>query len=98
VNLLSRQRRPSVTILAFLIVFGSAFGCIEAAVIYYLRALMDFHRNCSLLHDKTLLNLGFIEFVTTNHSLPEDNRINDVEKARELATIVVLTQSRGSVP
>lgn len=90
VNLLSRHRRPSVTNLAFLIVAGSAFGYIEAAVVYYLRGLMNFHRNYSLIHYKTLLNLGFIAFVTTRHSLLVNNRINDVEKVREVATIVVL--------
>ena len=90
VNLLSRHRRSSAANLTFLIVAGSAFGYIEAAVVYYLRALMNFHRNYSLIHYKTLLNLGFIEFVTTKHSLMVDNRITDVEKAREVATIVVL--------
>jgi hypothetical protein len=89
VNLLSRQRRPSITNLTCVIVFGSALGYIEAAVVDYLRALMNFHRDYSLIRYKTLLNLGFIAFVTTKHSLWVNNRVNDVEKAREVATIVM---------
>jgi hypothetical protein len=85
-----QQRRHGPTNLTFLVVAGSAFGYVEAAVVYYLRALMNFHRNYWLVHYKVLLNLGFITFVTTKQSLLQNNRINDVEKVREIATIVVL--------
>jgi hypothetical protein len=85
-----QQRRHGPTNLTFLVVAGSAFGYVEAAVVYYLRALMNFHRNYPLVHYKVLLNLGFITFVTTKQSLLQNNRINDVEKVREIATIVVL--------
>jgi hypothetical protein len=69
---------------------GSAFGFVEAAVVYYLRALMRFHENYSLAHYKTILNLGFITFITPQHALLSSNRITDVEKFREVATIVIL--------
>jgi hypothetical protein len=85
-----QQRRRDLTNLTVLIVAGSAFGYVEAAVVYYLRALMNFHRNYPLVHYKVLLNLGFITFATTKQSLLPNNRINDVEKVREIATIIVL--------
>jgi hypothetical protein len=69
---------------------GTVFGFVEAAVVYYLRALMRFHQNYSLAHYKTILNLGFITFVTPQHALLSSNRITDVEKFREAATIVIL--------
>jgi hypothetical protein len=69
---------------------GGAFGFVEAAVVYYLRALMRFHENYSLAHYKTILNLGFITFITPQHALLSSNRITDVEKFREAATIVIL--------
>src|ERR1017187_3218241 len=84
VNLPWRHHRHDIANLTFLILAGSAFGYVEAAVVYYLRALMNFHRNYSLTHYKVLLNLGFITFVTTKHSLLLNNRISDVEKVREL--------------
>jgi hypothetical protein len=69
---------------------GGAFGFVEAAVVYYLRALMNFHENYSLAHYKTILNLGFITFITPQHALLISSRITDVEKFREVATIVIL--------
>jgi hypothetical protein len=90
VNLPWRHHRHDIANLTFLILAGSAFGYVEAAVVYYLRALMNFHRNYSLTHYKVLLNLGFITFVTTKQTLLPNNHITDVEKARELATILLL--------
>lgn len=69
---------------------GGAFGFVEAAVVYYLRALMNFHENYSLTRYHTILNLGFITFITPQHALLLNNRITDVEKFREAATIVIL--------
>lgn len=71
-------------------VFGTAFGFVEAAVVYYLRALIKFHSNYSLAHYRVLLNLGFITFVAPTHSLLVNARVNDVEVTRECATIVML--------
>jgi hypothetical protein len=76
--------------LIVLIVFGVAFGFVEAAVVYYLRALMRFHQNYEIFHYKVYLNLGFITFVSPLHSLVVNNRISDIEVTREAATIVML--------
>jgi hypothetical protein len=84
------RRRHAYVRLAFVMVAGCAFGYIEAAVVYYLRALMKFHTNYTLTHYKVILNLWIITFVTTRHTLLVGNRITDVEKFREVATIVVL--------
>lgn len=84
-----RHRRHDLTSLWFLIGFGVAFGYVEAAVVYYLRALMRFHRGYHIAHYKVLLNLDFITFITTKHSLLT-HRVGDVEVARETATIVIL--------
>ncbi len=76
--------------LLFLIIFGTAFGYVEAAVVYYLRTLINFHTNYVITHYKVLLNLGFITFISPVHSLLINNNITIVELARETATIVML--------
>jgi hypothetical protein len=76
--------------LLFLILFGVAFGFVEAAVVFYLRDLIHFRQNYSISHYKVLLNLGFITFVSPAHSLLLNHRVSDVEVARESATIVML--------
>jgi hypothetical protein len=73
-----------------LILFGVAFGFVEAAVVFYLRKLIHFHENYSISHYKVLLNLGFITFVSPAHSLLLNHRVSDVEVTRESATIVML--------
>jgi len=73
-----------------LILFGVAFGFVEAAVVFYLRKLIHFHENYSISHYKVLLNLGFITFVSPAHSLLVNHRVSDVEVTRESATIVML--------
>lgn len=73
-----------------LVVFATGFGYVEAAVVYYLRALMNFHRRFPLGHYHVLVNLGFITFITTSHSLLVNRRTGDVEVVREMATIVIL--------
>lgn len=78
------------TNLFFLVIFGVAFGFVEAAVVYYLHALMHFHQNYSIAHYKVLLNLGFITFVAPLHTLLINHRVSDIEVARESATVVML--------
>lgn len=73
-----------------LVVFGVAFGFVEAAVVYYLRILLRFRDDYSIAHYKVLLNLGFITFVSPVHSLLVNHRVSDIEVARESATIVML--------
>ena len=76
--------------LVFLIVFGVAFGFVEAAVVYYLRDLLNFHAGYVITNYRTLLNLGFITFVTPGHSLLINSRITSIEVIRETATIIML--------
>jgi hypothetical protein len=78
------------TKLAVLVVFATAFGFVEAAVVYYLRILLHFHANLPLPRYKVLLNLGFLTFVSPQHSLLVNNRLNDTEIVREACTIIVL--------
>jgi hypothetical protein len=84
------NRRSNLTNLIFLVIFGTAFGYVEAAVVYYLRDLINFHTNYVISDYKTILNLGFIAFVSPIHSLLISNRLTGVEIARETATIVML--------
>jgi hypothetical protein len=72
------------------VIFGVAFGFVEAAVVYYLRALIRFDQNYPLTHYKVLLNLGFITFIQPAHSLLINHRVSDIEVARESATIIML--------
>lgn len=85
----ARANSPRRNSLLALIVFGVAFGFVEAAVVYYLRALIHFHQNYSISHYRVYLNLGFITFVAPARSLLT-HRVGDVEVARESATIVML--------
>jgi hypothetical protein len=86
----NRANNPRRRDLIFLIIFAVAFGFVEAAVVFYLRKLINFHENYSISHYKVLLNLGFITFVSPAHSLLLNHRVSDVEVARESATIVML--------
>jgi hypothetical protein len=83
---LSSRRRE----LFFLILFGVAFGFVEAAVVFYLRNLIHFRNNYSISHYRVFLNLGFITFVSPSHSLLLNHRVSDVEVARETCTIIML--------
>jgi hypothetical protein len=89
-----RRLTPGITSrhrdLFFLLLFGVAFGFVEAAVVFYLRDLIHFRQNYSISHYKVLLNLGFITFVSPSHSLLLNHRVSDVEIARETSTIVML--------
>jgi hypothetical protein len=86
----TRENSARRTNLLFLIIFGVAFGFVEAAVVYYLRILLHFRDDYSIAHYKTLLNLGFITFVSPVHSLLVNHRVSDIEVARESATLVML--------
>ncbi|HUC95606.1 MAG TPA: hypothetical protein VMR76_01435 [Candidatus Saccharimonadia bacterium] len=78
------------TNLLFLVIFGVAFGFVEAAVVYYLRDLINFHTNYAISNYKVLLNLGFITFISPIHSLLINSHVTSIELARETATIVML--------
>ncbi len=81
--------RSGVT-LAVLVVFSVAMGFVEAAVAYYLRVLEGVRFTGAVTSYKTLVNLGFIEFVQPSRSLLVSGRVTAVEVTREAATIVML--------
>ncbi len=78
------------TRLIVLIVFGVAFGFVEAAVVYDLRNLLGFHAHVPIPHYHSVLNLGFINFVTAKKSLLVTRELTRVETVREVCTIVML--------
>jgi hypothetical protein len=90
VRRLTQDRHFQRVNLIVLMIFGVAFGFVEAAVVYYLRALGDFHQNYVFSHYRTYLNLGFITFVSPIQTLLVNHRVSVIEVTREAATIVML--------
>lgn len=84
------DHKSNLVRLISLIVFGTAFGLVEAAVVCYLRQLMNFHTNYVFTDYHVLLNLGFITFISSTHSLLISNHITMIETSREAATIIML--------
>ena len=72
------------------VVFGVAFGYVEAAVVFYLRRLLGYHTDYSVVGRHVYLNLGFIAFVTPDHPVLGSDAVTRAETAREAATIVML--------
>jgi hypothetical protein len=75
--------------LVALLVFGTGFGYVEAAVVSYLRRLLDYHADYSVVGQRVYLDLGFIAFVTPSQPVLGAG-VTSAEVAREAATIVVL--------
>ena len=76
--------------LVALVVFGVAFGYVEAAVVSYLRQLLDYHTGYGVTARQVYLDLGFIAFVQPDTPLLGTGAITTTEVAREAATIVML--------
>ncbi len=76
--------------LTVLIIFGIVFGYVEATVVYYLRSLNGYGSGYPLGDYQTLLNLGFIQFVSGKTSLLGRVGITKAETLREAATIAML--------
>ena len=76
--------------LVVLLVFGVAFGYVEAAVVFYLRRLLDYHTDYSVVGRHVYLDLGFIAFVTPDAPVLGSDAVTSAEVAREAATIVML--------
>ncbi len=76
--------------LVALLAFGVAFGYVEAAVVFYLRRLLDYHTGYSVMGRHVYLDLGFIAFVTPDRPVLGDQGVMSAEVAREAATIVML--------
>ena len=88
---LTRDKGVRRANLVVIVLFGIAFGSVEAAVVYYLRALGHFHGDYSLSHYRVFLNLGVITFVSPTHALLINHHVNEIETVHECASIVMLT-------
>jgi hypothetical protein len=75
---------------AALLVFGTAFGYVEAAVVHYLRRILGYQSGYQVGARKVNLDLGFISFVQPGSSVLVDPGLTQVEIAREAATLVML--------
>jgi hypothetical protein len=74
-----------------LIVFGVAFGFVEAAVVYYLRTVFGLNSNFSPGQNyREILNLGFIAFLSPGSIILPKIEIAHAEGLREIATLVML--------
>lgn len=73
-----------------LIIFSIAFGYVEAAVVFYLRLLLNY--GTGYLQDgyTVLLNLGIIAFVNPNTPLLKTAQITLAEVTREVFTIIMI--------
>ena len=76
--------------LVALLAFGVAFGYVEAAVVFYLRRLLDYHADYSVVDRHVYLDLGFIAFVTPDRPVLGTDAVTSAEIGREAATIVML--------
>ncbi|MGV8965006.1 MAG: hypothetical protein ACOH2F_01890 [Cellulomonas sp.] len=73
-----------------LLAFGVSFGYVEAAVVSYLRRVLDYQSGYQVGDRQVYLDLGFIAFVQPVRSLLVDPALTQAEVAREAATIVML--------
>ncbi|CAN5289742.1 hypothetical protein BH11ACT1_BH11ACT1_02270 [soil metagenome] len=73
-----------------LLVFGVAFGYVEAAVVHYLRRLIGVGAGYQVGAGTVHLDLGFIKFVSPQRAVLIDPGLVGVETAREAATLVML--------
>jgi len=73
-----------------LLAFGASFGFVEAAVVSYLRRILDYQSGYQVGDRKVYVDLGFIAFVQPVRSVLSDPALTQVEVAREAATIVML--------
>lgn len=74
-----------------LIVFGIAFGFVEAAVVYYLRNIPPVNSNLAPQPGlRAMLNLGFIAFLEPRKAVLRNASIDHAEQMREIATLVML--------
>ena len=87
---MNRPRAARVPNLLALLVFGAAFGFVEAAVVVYLRHLLGVSMAYVIGPYRTHLDLGFVRFVTPTTPLLVSAEITRTETFREAATIVVL--------
>ena len=75
---------------AALVGFGVGFGYVEAAVVHYLRRIVNDQMTTDVHAAKTYLNLGFIAFIRPERSPLVDPALTRVETIREAATLLML--------
>ncbi len=85
-----RTRRSVRLRYVALLVFGVAFGYVEAAVVHYLRRIIGYGSGYDVGAGTVHLDLGFIAFVSPDRAVLVDPGLAGVEVAREAATIVML--------
>ncbi len=74
----------------FLIIFGVAFGFVEAAVAFYLRQLLNYHSGYLQDGYSVILNLGLIEFINPATPILQYTRLTYIEMTREFSTFIML--------
>ena len=85
-----RSRREVRLRWVALLVFGAAFGYVEAAVVHYLRRIIGVGSEYQVGAETVHLDLGFIAFVSPQRAVLVDPGLVGVETAREAATLVML--------
>ena len=85
-----RSRREVRLRWVALLVFGAAFGYVEAAVVHYLRRIIGVGSEYQVGAGTVHLDLGFIAFVSPQRAVLVDPGLVGVETAREAATLVML--------
>jgi len=75
---------------AALVAFGVGFGYVEAAVVHYLRRILDDQAITDIQAAKTYLDLGFISFIEPERTVLIDPRLTNIETVREAATLLML--------
>ena len=74
-----------------IVVFGLAFGFVEAAVVIYLRELIKYNILVfNITQGEVLLNLRFIAFLSPSQPELQDSKFLAVEMFREFSTLLML--------
>jgi hypothetical protein len=73
-----------------LVIFGIAFGFLEAIIVTYLRKLFGYEGGYQIGEYRTLLNLGVIAFISPATALISDSFLIVLERLREASTIIIL--------
>lgn len=73
-----------------LLLFGTGFGYVEAAVVHYLRRVIGYHAGYEVAAQHVYLDLRVIAFVRPEHTVLVDTVLTQVEVAREAATLLML--------
>lgn len=75
---------------AALVAFGVGFGYVEAAVVHYLRRILDDQAITDIEAARTYLDLKFIAFIEPERTVLVDPRLTNIETVREAATLLML--------